>query len=433
MEYNNLNKSDKQFLDTLQYKTFLYFINELNPENGLVKDRSTEKSPASMAATGFAIPVWCIGAENNWISRKKSAKLTLALLEFLMQSEQSTNTLATGYHGFYYHFVDMKTGKRFWNCELSSIDTGLLLAGIRFAFQYFNHEDPEENEIRTLCNKLTERVNWKFMTIPDTAKLYPGTISLWWDPEGGLGNTGWVGYNEALILQVIAAGTGYEKAKDSYEQWLKYYEWRKPYEKLEHIIFPPLFGHQYSHMFIDFRGIRDSYCSQRGLDYFENSKRAVLTQRMYCIENPKGWKGYDSLSWGLTACDGPGSKYSYGDKTFFEYEARGTSGKDKTPIDDGTIAPTASAASICFAPEIVMPTLRNLYEKYGQKGLWGKYGFKDSFNPTLNWYDADYLGIDEGPIVIMIENYKNGFVWKYLMNDEVIKKGLGVLGYQKVN
>lgn len=430
-EFAGLPAEDKEFLDTLQYKTFLYFVNEINPENGLVKDRSTSSSPASMAAVGFAVPVWCIGAEHNWISRNEAADLTLKLLKFLLNSEQSADAFATGYNGFYYHFVDMQKGKRFWKCELSTIDTGLLLAGIRFAVQFFNGNNECETEIRRIAEVITERVNWNFAVIPDSAKLYPGSIAMAWDPENGMGETGWVGYNEALIMQVIAAGSGYKHAVKSYNKWLEYYEIEEPYPGCRHITFPPLFGHQYSHMFIDFRGIYDKYNRQAGFDYFENSRRAVYTQYNYFKENPKKWSGYDSLCWGLTACDGPGTKFNGNGKKYFEYEARGTSGPAKTPIDDGTIAPTAAASSIVFAPEIVLPALKSMYEKYGEKGLWGVYGFKDAFNPGLNWFASDYLGIDQGPIVIMIENYRNGFVWKHCMEDKIIRKGLTVLGFEK--
>lgn len=429
--FDKLSAEDKNFLDTLQYKTFLYFVNEINHTNGLVKDRSTDASPASMAAVGFAIPIWGIGAEHNWISRNQAAGLTLSLLRFLLSSNQSTDALATGYKGFYYHFVDMISGKRFWNCELSTIDTGLLLAGIRFAVQYYSGNDETEKEIRKLGDEVTGRVNWNFSIISDTAKLYPGTISMWWDPEKGLGETGWVGYNEALVMQIIAAGTGLNGAEKVYSRWLKRYPVEEPYPNLKHIAFSPLFGHQYSHMFVDFRNIYDSFNQKLNIDYFENSRRAVYTQYNYFKENPNKWQGYDSLCWGLTACDGPGSKYNFADKKFFDYEARGTSGTKSITVDDGTIAPTAAAGSIVFAPEIVIPALKNMYLKYGNKGLWGKYGFKDAFNPTINWYDPDYLGIDQGPIVIMIENYRNGFVWNYCMKDKIISKGLESLGFLK--
>ncbi len=425
----NLSLSDRKFLDTLQYRSFLFFWNECNPVNGLVKDRSTKDSPASIAAVGFALPIWAIGSEHKWISRNDAVQRTLAALEFFMNSEQSTNPLATGYKGLYYHFLDMNTGKREWSCELSSIDTGLLIAGIRFAREYYIRKDINENKIRDLADSITYRINWDFMNIPDTKK-YAGLISMAWGPEKGLADYGWFGYNEGLILQIIAAGSGYSKYQESYDGWLKTYQWHEPYPGLSHVIFPPLFGHQYSHMFVDFRGIYDKYMKEKGIDYFENSRRATLTQRLYAIQNPKGWQGYDSLTWGLTACDGPGSKYNKSGMEFHDYAARGTSGPNFIHDDDGTIAPTAAAGSIVFAPEKVIPTLEMMKKRYGNKGLWGKYGFVDAFNPTIKWYDSDYLGIDEGPIVLMIENFRNGFVWKYMMKDPVIKTGLTKLGFK---
>ncbi|KAA3609198.1 MAG: hypothetical protein DWQ05_22960 [Calditrichaeota bacterium] len=415
------------FLDSLQHRTFLYFINEVNEKNGLVKDRSTVKSPASIAATGFAIPVWAVGAERGWITREKARRLTLNSLRFFWQSEQSVDS-KVGYKGMYYHFLDMKNGERVWNCELSSIDTGLLLAGARFACNYFNGDDAVESEIRALADSLTYRVDWDWMTFPDSGR-YAGAMSMGWRPEKGFVNNAWVGYNEALVLHILAAGSSYKGAEIAYEKWLAPYKWREPYPGLAHVAFPPLFGHHYSHMFIDFRNLPDSYMREKGIDYFENARRAVMVQQRYAIDNPMKWVGYDSLTWGLTACDGPGPKYNTETRKFRLYSARGSSGPDFIHNDDGTIAPTAAAASIDFAPEIVIPTLKNMYKKYGPEGLWGKYGFRDAFNPELSWIDNDYLGIDQGPIVLMIENWRNGFVWKYLMADPVIKKGLQRLGF----
>ena len=424
-----LSSSDKKFLDTLQHRTFLYFWYECNPDNGLVKDRSTIDSPASIAAVGFALPIWAIGVEHKWISRDEAVKRTLSALNFFMHSEQSKNPLATGYEGLYYHFLNMKTGERMWSCELSTIDTGLLIAGIRFARQYYKLNNKNEKKIRSLADSITYRVNWNFMTVPDSGK-YAGLISMAFRPEKGISDYGWHGYNEALILQIIAAGSGFSDYQKSYDGWLKTYEWHEPYPGLAHVIFPPLFGHQYSHMFVDFSGIYDKYMKKKGIDYFENSRRATLTQRLYAMQNPGGWKGYDSLIWGLTACDGPGPSNNRDGKKFFEYSARGTSGPGIVQDDDGTIAPTAAAGSIVFAPKVVIPALEAMKDKYGNKGLWNKYGFVDSFNPTINWYDTDYLGIDEGPIVIMIENFRNGFVWKYMMKDTIIKTGLKKLGFK---
>lgn len=424
-----LTIEEELFLDSLQYKTFLFFWHECNPANGLVKDRSTKDSPSSIAATGFAIPSWAIGAEKKWITREQAAERTLTLLKFLSNSEQSEDKLATGYKGFYYHFLDMQTGQREWNCELSSIDTGLLFAGIIFARNFFNQENENENSIRDLSEKMLNRADWKFFTLPETHKM-PYSICLGWTPEDQYHAWGWHGYNEALILYVIAAGLGMENAEQGYKTWLSTYKWGEPYEGLAHVLFPPLFGHQYSHMFIDFRNLADTYLREKGIDYFENSRRATHTQREYAKENSKGWVGYDSLIWGITACDGPG--FSRGDKEFLGYAGRGTSGSEYNYFDDGTIAPTAAGGSIAFAPEIVIPTLMNFKKKFEDKGLWGSYGFVDAFNLTADWYGKDYLGIDQGPLIIMIENFRSEFVWNFVMKDPIIITGLKKLGFSKL-
>ena len=422
------------FLNTLQYRSFLYFMNEINPDIGMVKDRSTEKSAASIAAVGWGVVAWAIGAEHNWITREKAAELTLNLVKFLYNSEQSTSPDATGYQGFYYHFLNMQTGKREWNCELSTIDTAWLIAGVRFAMQYYNKDNEVEKEIRELGDKLTNRVDWNWAVIEKTK--YEGhekLISMGYKPGKGLGEYGWFGYTEALYLYILAAGTNLKDPIKSYNSWLSGYEWKESYKGLAHVIFPPLFGHQYSEMFIDFRGLADKYMREKGIDYFENSRRATLTNREYCIQNPKGWVGYDSLSWGISACDGPGNKFNKDDIEFFGYAGRGASGPDNVIAEDGTITPTAAGGSIPFAPEVCIPTLMNMYEKFSDKGLWDKYGFVDAFNLTAGWYDKDYLGLDQGPIVIMIENYRTGLVWKYAMKDPVIQKGLERLGFIKVD
>ncbi len=420
------------FLDSLQHRSFRYFVDEMNPENGLVKDRTKATSPSSTAATGFGVVAWGIGAERGWISREQARENTLALLRFLKNSEQSTDSLATGHQGFYYHFLHMKTGQRYWGCELSTIDTALLFAGLRFAMSYYNRDDAPEQEIRTTVAELTERINWNWTTLPEDAGRAAGTVTMGWRPERGFLSHGWTGYNEALYLYVFAAGCGYDDAQQAYQNWLKFYRWEEPYPGLAHVTFPPLFGHQYSHMFVDFRGLGDAYMREKGIDYFENSRRAAYTQRQYAVDNPMGWVGYDSLTWGLTACDGPGQSYNTDDRKFYTYTARGTSGPNRIQRDDGTIAPTAAAGSIVFAPEIVIPTLQKMLERYGEKGLWGPHGFYDAFNPTVDWIDPDYIGIDQGPIVIMIENFRTGMVWEYSMRDPLIQRGLDVLDFREV-
>jgi hypothetical protein len=422
-----LTEEEEVFIDSLQHRSFLFFLNEINPELGIVKDRTAEWTASSIAASGFALPSYAVGAERGWITRSEAADLTLTMLRFFLNSEQSADTEATGFKGFYYHFLDMSTGKRTWDCELSTIDTALLIAGIIFARQYFNRNDDTESEIREIASKLIDRLDWNYFTIT-TPGEYENTISMGWIPGKGFHPMGWRGYNEALILYVLAAGGNLNNADAAYQAWLDGYHWKTPYPGLSHVAFPPLFGHQYSHMFIDFRGLKDNYMSKKNIDYFENSRRATYVQRQYAIDNPQSWKGYDSLTWGLTACDGPGEDYNFNDKKFLSYAGRGTSGPDLVFFDDGTIAPTAAAGSIAFAPKIVVPALMNMLEI---ENLWGPYGFFDSFNPTLDWVNSDYIGIDQGPIVVMIENFRTGLIWNYFMNDSLIQTGLKKLGFEK--
>jgi hypothetical protein len=414
--------------DSIQYKTFLYFLNEHNPEKGIVKDRASAWAPASIASTGFGIPCFAIGAEHNWIDREQAADITLKILHFFTNSVQSADTNATGYKGFYYHFLRMDSGTREWNCELSSIDTGILMMGFLFARNYYNLDNETEKEIRSLAEAILGKIEWDFLRLPATAK-HPNTISMAWSPEGGLLDFGWSGYNEGLFLYVLAAGTGMNHVKESYDSWLSTYKWETPYEGLSHVAFPPLFGHQFSQAFIDFRGLVDPYMKDKGIDYFENSRRATYVQRQYAIENPKGWLGYDSLCWGVTASDGPGNTYNFGDKKFEGYAGRGTSGSDYTIAEDGTIAPYGSISSLPFAPEIVLPTIKSMNEKYGNK-IWSRYGYLDSFNPTIDWVNNDFIGIDEGPMLLMIENFRTGLVWDYVMKDPVIQKGLRTLDFE---
>ena len=423
-----MTRGDEIMLDSIQQKTFLFFLNEHHPEWGIVKDRTESTAPSSIAATGFGIPSFAIGVERNWISRERAAEITLKMLNFFLNSVQSTDTNVTGYKGFYYHFLRMGSGTREWNCELSSIDTGILMMGIIFARNYYKLDNEAEKQIRLLAGKLIDRVDWDFMEMPASGE-FAYTISMGWSPEKGLDNYGWKGYNEALFLYVLAAGSGMENVERSYRSWLKSYKWQTPYEGLSHVAFPPLFGHQFSQAFIDYRGLADTYMKEKGIDYFENSRRATYVQRQYAIENPHGWVGYDSLCWGVTASDGPTKKYNFDDKEFLGYAGRGTSGPAYNYFDDGTIAPYGPLSSLPFAPEIVLPTIKSMIEKGGEK-LWGKYGFYDAFNPTAKWVDGDFIGIDQGPMLIMIENFRTGLVWNYVMKDEIIQKGLARLGFE---
>ncbi len=422
-----LSSEDEAMLDSIQKKTFLFFMGEHHPEWGIVRDRTASWAPASIASTGFGIPSFAIGAERGWITRDEAAQITLNMMNFFVNSLQSPDTLASGYKGFYYHFLRMDTGLREWRCELSSVDTGLLMMGILFARNYYDRDNETENQIRSQGSLMLGNIEWDFMMMPDSGN-YARQISMGWHPESGLHKMGWSGYNEALFLYILAAGTGLENAKESYRSWLSSYKWQTPYEGLSHVAFPPLFGHQFSHCFIDFRGLADEYMRDNGIDYFENSRRATRVQRQYAIDNPHGWVGYDSLCWGVTASDGPGDKYNFGEREFLGYAGRGTSGPEYNYFDDGTIAPYGPLSSLPFAPEIVIPTIRSINEKMGDK-IWGRYGYYDSFNLTAGWVNDDFIGIDQGPMLIMIENFRTGLVWNYVMNDPVIQKGLQTLGF----
>ncbi len=423
-----LTAQEETLLDTIQKKTFLFFLNEHHPEWGIIKDRASSWAPSSIAATGFGIPSFAVGVERNWIARDQAAQITLNMLNFYKNSEQSADTATTGYKGFYYHFHRLSSGTREWDCELSTVDTGLLMMGIIFARNYYNSDNEVEKQIRETATFLLNRVDWDFMEMPDEGE-FARTISMGWYPETGQHNMGWKGYNEALFLYILAAGSGMNNAEKSYDAWINFYRWYTPYEGLSHAAFPPLFGHQFSQAFIDFRGIADPYMKEKGIDYFENSRRATYAQQRYAIDNPHGWVGYSSLCWGITASDGPTDAYNFDNKQFMGYAGRGASGPDYNYFDDGTIAPYASLSSLPFAPEIVLPTIKSIIEINGDK-IWGKYGFYDAFNQTANWVNDDFVGIAQGPMLIMIENFRTGLVWDYVMKDPIIQKGLNRLGYE---
>ncbi len=284
----------------LQRDMFQYFLKEANPANGLVLDKTQEGSPASIAVVGFALAAYPVGVERGFMTRVEAVERTLAALRFFWNSRQGTEADATGYKGFYYHFIDMRNGQRVWNCELSTIDTAFLLAGMLTAAQYFDNEWPEEQEIRRLADVLYCRADWRW------AQDGGATVSHGWTPERGFLKYRWEGYDEALILYVLGlASPTYPLAEKSYAAWCSTYAWKKIYG-YELLYGGPLFIHQFSHMWIDFRGIQDEFMRARSIDYFENSRRATYVQRQYAIENPLEFDGYNECCWGITASDGPG-------------------------------------------------------------------------------------------------------------------------------
>jgi hypothetical protein len=420
--------ADEVFLDDLQARTFGFFWEQTNPANGMVPDRWPTESFASIAAIGFGLTAYGVGAERGYITREQAAERTLATLRFLWNAPQGEAPAGTaGYRGFFYHFLNMDDGLRFDRNELSTIDTALLMAGVLFAQTYFDRDSPSEAQIRDLADRLFRRVDWRWAQ-PNAPAITHG-----WHPETGFIEWDYRGYNETMLLYILALGSPTFSAEpDAWDEFVSRYEWGE-FHGQEHLGFAPLFGHQYSHVWIDYRGIYDSYMRERGIDYFENSRRATLAQQAYAMDNPRGFRGYGQWVWGLTASDGPRDTTVVVDGReirFHTYWARGAS---HTGIyDDGTIAPTAAGGSLPFAPEITIPTLRHMRDTFGDR-LWGQYGFLDSFNLTYpqegGWFNRDYLGIDQGPILLMAENHRSGFVWDVMRRNQYIRTGLERAGF----
>ncbi|MDZ4682435.1 MAG: glucoamylase family protein [Saprospiraceae bacterium] len=415
-------------MDELQRRSFLYFweLPEKADANWQVPDRWPTLNFSSIAATGFGLTAYFIGIERGYITREQGADRVLKTLEVLINLPQGdAMSGVSGHKGFFYHFLNHNDARRYKNVELSTIDTGLLMAGVLSVMSYFDGSTEAERKIREISDKLFRRVEW------DWALNDKGYLSMGWFPDKGFLKSEWHGYNEAMILLIMAMGSpSHPIPANSWEKWCEPYFWNSYYDQ-EYINFAPLFGHQYSHMYVDFQGIYDPYMKAKGIDYFENARRATYANRAYCMENPSGFKGYGKNTWGLTACDGPGDfekEWKKGHKTkFVGYGARGASGD--YVLDDGTIAPTAAGGSMPFAPEICMPALKHIWEKY-YDGLVDQYGFRDAFNPSLGWYDVDYLGIDQGPILIQMENHRTRLVWEVMKKNSYIRDGLKKAGFK---
>ena len=412
-------------LDALQRHAFEYFLRETNLANGLVADKSQPGSPASIAAVGFALAAYPVGVERGWMTRTNALARTLALLRFFWASPQGAAPDATGHKGFYYHFLDMSTGQRAGLCELSTIDSTFLIAGMLAAAAYFDHEDEDEQALRTLADALYRRVDWAW------ACNGAATVTHGWRPEAGFLPYRWSGYDEATLLYVLGLGSPtHPLSAESYTAWASTYEWKTIFG-YELLYGGPLFIHQYSHIWLDMRGIQDAFARDKGIDYCENSRRATYVQREYAIRNPLDFAGYGENFWGLTASDGPGwttRRIKGIERSFFDYVARGA----PYGPDDGTIAPWAVAASLPFAPEIVLPTLQHFQDVYPQ--ITGEYCFRCSFNLTFldhaegdghaGWTSPYHFGINLGPVVLMCENYRSDLLWRLMRACPYVVAGL---------
>jgi hypothetical protein len=419
----------QQLLRDIQRQSFGYFLHEVNEANGLIADKTATGWPASIAAVGMALSAYPIGVELGLMPRERAVQRTLVTLRFFAGSVQGESPTATGHRGFYYHFLDMKTGQRAWDCELSSIDTALMIAGVLLAAEYFDADTADERELRTLADTLYRRVDWPWMC-NGGPKLCHG-----WKPEGGFLPWHWEGYDEAMILYVLALGSPtFALPPQAWEQWLSTCAWQEV-EGIEYLPAGPLFIHQMSHVWIDFRGIRDAFMRAHDSDYFENSRRATQAQQRYAIRNPNQMAMYGEFCWGITASDGPGATrrgQRIADRTYYDYVARGI----PSGPDDGTLAPWAVVASLPFAPEIVLPTIEHLRGLKLQMN--NPYGFKASFNATfprdrthpVGWVSPHHFGINEGPTVMMIENHLTGLPWRLMRKSPVITTGLRLAGFE---
>ena len=416
-------------LEKLQRDAFAYFLDYVNPANGLVGDNSRKDSHSSIAVTGLGLAAYAVGVERGFLTRADATERTLTTLRFFRGSPQSQDPLATGYQGFYYHFLDMRTGQRAWSCELSVIDTALLIAGALTSMMYFQGEAAGEKEIREFVRFLYERINWPWAMNDGPA------VAMGWKPECGFLRYGWEGYSEASVLYVLGLGSPtHALPPKSYDAWTSTYQWENLYGH-DVLFAAPLFVHQLSHVWIDFRGIRDAFMREKRSDYFENSRRATFIQQQYAMRNPRRFKGYDADSWGISASDGPGSMTRRVDgveRQFFGYVARGV----PYGPDDGTVAPWAVLASLPFAPEVVLPALQRWRAR--DPDIATAEGMLRSVNPTFEtnpaakrgWVCETQYGLEQGPVVLMIENYRSGLVWRLMRKCRPVVAGLRAAGFR---
>ena len=417
---------DEHMLDTLQRGAFDYFLKQSHPSNGLVADTSRPNSPVSIAVVGFALSVYPVAVERGWITRDDAVQRSLAAMRFFAGSDQSGGVASTGCHGFYFHFLDGETGLRTWQSELSSIDTALLMVGMLTAAAYFTAESANEVELRQLASALYDRVDWHW------AQDKGDAVSLGWKPECGFLNYAWQGYNEAILLYALGLGSPtHPLTTASYEAWTMTYQWENLYG-IDFLYAGPLFVHQFSHAWIDFRGIRDGFMREKNCDYFENSRRATQVQRQYAIRNPHSFKGYGQDCWGLSAGDGPSVEpqiVAGQRQSFYGYAARGV----PWGPDDGTITGSTTAAALVFAPGIALPALRELFVRTPPDP--GRSVQASGFNATAGtdpegWVSEGVFGLDQGVIVLMIENFRSGLPWRLGRSIPCLRAGLKRAGFR---
>ncbi|MGV3765808.1 MAG: glucoamylase family protein [Chitinophagaceae bacterium] len=404
--------SDSALFDLVQRQTFAYFWDFAHPVSGMARERSNVAfnyggEVVTIGGTGFGVMAIIVAAERNWISRDTAAKHLLKMVKFLAKAD--------AYHGVFPHWLNGETGKTIPFSRKDDgadlVESSFLFQGLLCVRQYFNGETPVERELRNRINGLWNDVEWNWFTRDGQDVLY------WhWSP-----NNGWAmdfavrGFNEALIMYVLAASSErYPVSSSVYHKGWAQSNFFKNGKEFYGIKLPlgfdyggPLFFSHYSFLGLDPRRLKDRYA-----DYWEQNRNHTLINREHCVRNPKGFKGYGPQAWGLTASD-----------TYNGYNAHSPDN------DHGTITPTAALSAFPYTPEFSMQAMKHFYFNLGDK-IWSQYGFTDAFNETQNWYASSHLAIDQGPIIVMMENYRSGLLWKLFMSCPEIKTGLKKLGFE---
>ncbi len=391
-----LSAQDDQFLDEVERSNFLFFWEQANPQTGLVKDRCNVRAKdtstaASVASTGFGLTAICIGEKRGFVSGSEARLRVIESLSFLWHK------LPT-HRGFFYHFANINTGERMWDSEVSSVDTALLLCGVLTCRAHFQDET-----IAQLAHAIFDRVEWNWLS-EDTSLLSHG-----WTPELGFIPSRWDLYSELMMMYLLGMGSASHPLHS--EAWFAWKRTIFEYDGLRYVgSFAPLFVHQYSQAWFDFRGKRDRYA-----DYFQNSVIATDVHRRFCLELNEQFSDYSNALWGITASDSERGYVAWGGPP-----AMG-------PID-GTIVPAAAGGSLPFLPQATMRVLRTIHDHYPE--AWCRYGFVDAFNPLTGWYDTDVIGIDTGITMLMAENARTGFVWETFMKNPEARRGMTNAGFK---
>ncbi len=391
-----ISQQDDEFLNGMEQANFLFFWEQANPQTGLIKDRCNARTKdtslaASIASTGFGLTAICIADERGFIGHAAARLRVLQTLSFLWHK------LPT-HRGFFYHFANLNTGERMWDSEVSSVDTAILLCGVLTCRQHFKDKDIDE-----LAHAIFDRVEWTWLS-EDTSLLSHG-----WTPELGFIPSRWDFYSELMMMYLLGMGSASHPLPK--EVWLAWHRTTFEYDGLRYIgSFAPLFVHQYSQAWFDFRGKRDHFA-----DYFQNSVTATDVHRRFCVELNPQFPDYSDALWGITASDSARGYVAWGGPP-----AMG-------PID-GTIVPAAAGGSLPFLPAETMRVLRTAHDHYPNS--WCRYGFVDAFNPLTDWYDTDVVGIDTGITMLMAENLRSGFVWNTFMKNPEAQLGMANAGFK---